>query len=150
MQMHGESMEERVWQRIAGQSVPEREDLRQLMYLAMEQVSAMGHLAEAMTGRPQHTAKQLYAESRRSLNMLRGIQRMSGGFLPQMRDLPVSRVQPAKLTEQCFHRSGRLLTEYASRVMDPEFGTVWQVLADRERASAAQLAELAGMTESRK
>lgn len=145
MEMNRETVEERVWQRIAGRPIPERGDLEQLMYLATEQMLEMGQLAEAMTGRPQHLTKQLYMESRRSRNMLIGIRRMTGGFLPEMGNLPAPKVQPVRLAEQCFRRSGKLLTEYASRVMDPEFGTVWQILADREQTMAAQLAELTGM-----
>ena len=42
-----------------------------------------------------------------------------------------------------FRKGKRLST---TRVLDPEFGTVWQILADRERSAAAKLAELAGIT----
>ena len=139
-------LEERVWQRIAGQPMAERGDLLQVLYLAMEQAADLGRLAGSLTGGGQKLAKQLQIQGEQTVRVIRGIRKLAGFPPPEPVRIPMDGKPSRHWAAQCFRRSGRLLTEYASRVLDPEFGTVWQILADRERSAAAKLAELAGIT----
>ena len=81
-----------------------------------------------------------------AVNVLKGIQTMSGQPAGNLRPQPVPKEPVRRLLEKSFYRCGRLMTEYTARALDPDYAVVYQGLADRERETAMILAELIGNT----
>ena len=126
-----------VWQRVGEGPRRSGEDIRPLLLLAWEQASVLRQL-------PGIRQKAVSEEARRSVEALKGIGQMSGQNVGALQPVPIPKEPARRQLEKCFHRSNRLMTEYTARSLDPEFGVVFQQLADRERRSAATLAELVG------
>lgn len=139
-----EEQEQKIWQRVAGGMRQENSDIRPLLLAAAEGVAAYRQLSGLLTGRSRERMRGLLATAQRSLEALKGIQTMSGHPAGALRTVPVPKESPRRLLERSFHRSLRQMTEYTARALDPEYGVVYQMLADREREAAAVLAELIG------
>lgn len=142
------NLETQVWRRIAGQPQPERSDLRPLLLLAWEQASVLRHLMGLLSGKSRERMKELAGKAHRSAQAVKGIMAMSGQPAGNLRPVPIPKEPARRLLEKSFHRSGRLMTEYTARAIDPESGVVYQGLADRERENALILAELIGSMEA--
>jgi len=138
------NLEAQVWRRIAGQPQPERGDLRPLLLMAWEQAQVLRHLMGLLPGKSRERMKSLSEAAMRSVDAIKGILAMSGQPVGKLRAQPIPKELPRRLLEKAYHRALRLMTEYTARSMDPEFGVVWQVLADRERENGAVLAEVMG------
>ena len=140
----GQNRETEVWQRVNGCCPPEGGDIRPLLLAAAETLGAYRQLAQLLTGGKRERMKGLLAVSRRSLEGLRGIQRMSGYPAEKLRTAAIPGESARRLLERSYHRALRQMTEYTARMLDPDYGTVFRTLADRERDAAVVLAELIG------
>jgi len=141
------NLEAQVWRRIAGQPQPERGDLRPLLLMAWESASVYRHLLGLLSGKQRERMKNLQEQAMRSVDSLKGIQSMYGQSAGNLRAQPVPKESARRMLEKSFHRCGRLMTEYTARALDPEYGVVYQGLADREREAGMILAELIGSME---
>lgn len=137
-------MEAQIWQRVIGKPQPTNEQIRPLLLMAWESVGVYRQLMGQLTGKKQERMKQLHERSARAVDCLLGIQTMSGIPSGKLRPQPVPKESARRLLEKSYHRSLRLMTEYAARVAMPEFGTVYQHLWDWEKETCAVLAELIG------
>ncbi len=144
MEKPDRNLEEQVWRRIGGQPQPDRSDLRPLLLMTWEQASMLRHLTGLLQGGQRTKTKAVAEAVARSLAAQRGIMAMTGQSAGQLRPVPIPKEPARRLLEKAFHRAGKLMTEYTARSLDPEFGVVWQTLADRERSNVTVLAELAG------
>nr|MBQ8244146.1 hypothetical protein [Oscillospiraceae bacterium] len=142
------SMEEQVWRRVIGTPEPMREDIRPLLLAAWEAASLYRHLAGLMTGRTRERAKLLERRGMDSVAALKGILRLSGGQPGNLLPVPIPKEPARRLLEKRYFRSLHLMAEYTARALDPEFGVVFQQLADRERQNSTALAELLGRLEA--
>ena len=139
MEKFDPSRELQVWQRVGEGPRRSGEDIRPLLLLAWEQASVLRQLNPA-----RQRMRSVSEEARRSVEALKGIAVMSGQTVSPLQPVPIPKEPARRQLEKCFHRSNRLMTEYTARSLDPEFGVVFQQLADRERKTAAVLAELVG------
>ena len=137
-----------VWQLVAAGPKPEGGDIRPLLLAAAESAAVYRHLMGLLTGKSRERIKTLYRGAWRSLEALKGIQLMSGHPAGNLRTPPIPRELPRRLLEKSFHRALGQMTEYTARTLDPEFGVIWQGLADRERETVMILAELIGGMEA--
>ena len=130
-------LEEKVWQRIQGQPHAGQGNLRPLLLLAMEAEAGCRQLP------PGPGRERLVKNAAANAACLRGIG-ILGGEGGRRQPQTVPREPPRKLLEKCYHRARRLMTEYAARELDGEFGVVYRQMADRERENCALLMELLG------
>lgn len=139
------NMEAEVWQRVMGQrEQPVREDIRPLLLSAMEAVSAYRHLSGMLTGKGKERMKGLHQGAMASVSCLKGIQAMSGGGSGKLTAMPIPKEPVRKTLEKSYHRTRHLMAEYTGRSLDPEFGVLYQRMADREREHGVVLAEILG------
>ena len=136
-----------VWQRVTGGLMPGDSDIRPLLLMAWESAAVYRHLLGLLSGKQRERMKKLQEQAVRSVDSLKGIQAMSGQPAGNLRPQPIPKESARRLLEKSFHRSGRLMTEYTARTLDPEYGVVYQNLADRERKAGLVLAELIGNME---
>lgn len=143
--MEDRKLEAQVWQRVrATAEEPPRSDLRQLQREAMELAAIYRNLVAQFTGRQQEQARRLYLGEKANAQALAGI-----GLLSRQQGEALKLWQPGKepagkVLERCYHRTRRCMTEYLARSAEPEFGSVFRVLADREGEHCAVIAELLG------
>ena len=138
------NLEAQVWRRITGQPQPERGDLQPLLLIAWEQAQVLRQVTGLLSGKTRERMKGLSGSAVRSVEAIKGILLMSGQPAGKLRPQPIPRELPRRLLEKSFHRTLRMMTEYSARALDPEYGVVYQALADRERKAAAVLAEVIG------
>ena len=143
--MEDRKLEAQVWQRgRATAEEPPRSDLRQLQREAMELAAIYRNLVAQFTGRQQEQARRLYLGEKANAQALAGI-----GLLSRQQGEALKLWQPGKepagkVLERCYHRTRRCMTEYLARSAEPEFGSVFRALADREGEHCAVIAELLG------
>lgn len=133
-----------VWQRVSAGLRPEAEDIRPLLLNGMESVAVFRHLMGVLQGKPRQQGKALVRMAQGTLDCLKGIQIMSGHSAGNLRIPPVPKELPVRLLEKSYHRARRQAAEYTARTADPEWGILWQCLADRERESALLMAQMIG------
>lgn len=144
--MDGHENNEQVWQRVfARQEVPLGEDLRGLQMAVMERMVAYRTLAGKLTGKPKELVWQLHEGEQRTLAALKGVAQLSGRGGEVLKPWNSQREQPVKMLEKCYHKTRRGMTEYMARSAEPEFGVVFQKLAQRAGEHCAILAEVLGM-----
>ena len=143
--MEDRKLEAQVWQRVrATAEEPPRSDLRQLQREAMELAAIYRNLVAQFTGRQQEQARRLYLGEKANAQALAGI-----GLLSRQQGEALKLWQPGKepagkVLERCYHRTRRCMSEYLARSAEPEFGSVFRALADREGEHCAVIAELLG------
>ena len=139
------NVERQVWQRVLAQpqTKPERDDLRMLILSSMEAAGAYRHLAGTLTGRSRELVRRLWEEEQETTACLRGLHRLSGGK-EKPKGMPAIQGSPEKVLEKCYHRTRRAVTEYTARTVDPEFGSAFRRLAEREEEHCARIAQLLG------
>jgi len=136
-----------IWQRVTEGFRPGDSDIRPLLLMAWESASVYRHLLGLLSGKQRERMKNLQEQAMRSVDSLKGIQSMYGQSAGNLRAQPVPKESARRMLEKSFHRCGRLMTEYTARALDPEYGVVYQGLADREREAGMILAELIGSME---
>lgn len=146
MEKMDRNTEQQVWQRVFAQSPaqPGREDLRMLMLSAMELAAGYRLLTGVLTGSARERAMRLWEDEQSNIACLKGMQRLSGGAEGKPKTLSAPSEPARKVLEKSYHGTRRALTEYTARLADPEFGSVFQKMADREREHCAILMELLG------
>lgn len=133
-----------IWQRVTGGPQPGNGDIRPLLLAAVENAAVLRHLTGLLTGKTRERMKSLQEGAQRSVEALKGVQKMLGHPAGDLQPPLIPKEPPRRLLEKSFHRTLRLMTEYSARALDPEYGVVYQALADRERKAAAVLAEVIG------
>ena len=146
MEMIDPNMEQQVWQRVTGHSAtePRQEDFRSLMLAALEAAAVYRQLAAAFTGTARERVKRLYEGEMANIACLKGIRKLSGGGVGKLPALSAPKEPAEKALEKRYHHARRAMVEYMSRAADPEFGVVFEKIAQREREHCAVLAELIG------
>ena len=137
--------EARIWQRVAGT----REEgtlsgLRGMIRESGELAGAYRRAAENLTGPQRQLAVRLLALEQSVTASLRGIALLSGSPEEAVKQwIPAKGDLKAQLTG-CYHRALRCQAEYMAHSLEPEYGSVYRQLAQRQESQCALLAELLG------
>lgn len=141
------NQELQVWQRVMGGPQPGNEDIRPLLLTAWESAAVYRHLTGLLPGKQRERVRMLQEKAMGAVEALKGIQAMSAHPAGKLQPPPIPKEPARRLLEKSFHRSRWLMTEYTARTPEPEFGVVYQGLADREREAGLVLAQLIGSME---
>lgn len=143
--MEKENAQQQVWQRVlARQEEPRGDDLRVLLQGAMELAGCYRYLTTALPGPQKDRARALYEGEQANAACLRGISLLRHSPEETLKLWNPVREPVEKLLEKCYHRTRRAMIEYASRSGEPEFGTVFRSLAQREEQHCVWIAQLLG------
>ncbi len=134
----------RVWQRVQDTPKSQAEDLRPLIQEVQSLAAVYRQVSAQTSGRIKGLLATLHEDALRDMAALKGLQHLRGGLLPRANALPGNSSPAVKALEKCYHRSRRLAGEYTARSVDPEWGMVFAVLADRARVNCALTAEIIG------
>ena len=138
-----QALERRVWRRMAVENTG-GDDLPPGAHLCARAAGILRSLSQRARGDRQEAFRHLAAEELETLAVLRGIQR----FRCQKETETVVMNPPpepeAALLRQCIQLQRELWIFFASRAAAPEFGPVYQALADGERRRLTQALALLG------
>lgn len=146
MDNRDQTRDQQVWQRVraGGEELPHN-DLLQLQREALELTAAYRGLAAQLTGKARELAQRLYRTESANSQVLAGIGFLSRQSGENLKFWQPGKEAPKKTLERCYHRTRRCMTEYMARSAEPEYGIVFQKLADRAGSSCALVAELLGI-----
>lgn len=141
--------EARVWQRIQSEkqeqeTVGRRDHLPALIMEQLQLSSAYMQLSRLLQGKDGAEFVRLAREARGQAVCLKGILTLVTGNAPQISSAPVSFSAVDTLLRSCYGKQLRLLREYENRGTDPEYGPVFERLAQRGREHCCTLLELIG------
>lgn len=128
-------MAQRVWQRVQSRetpvtAAPRREDPVSLMFQSHDLAGLYLGVQRSVHGRTGEQIKKLYREHRKTVEILRGICRMTGGTVPKLPPMTAGNGTPGSILESCFRREQRLGNCFAELARGGEFGGVYGGLAD--------------------
>ena len=133
--------EQQVWQRVWAEPRGGASGLQPLLREAAELAAVYRHLA----GKGHKQAfLELQRGEEKAVRCLRGILALSGEKTAPFRVVPTGKEPMEKEMKRCYHRSRRLMAEYAAAAATPETGLVFQQLAEQERQHCLTLIRLLG------
>ena len=132
--------ERQIWQRVAGNREMADSDLNGILSCAAWLAAAYRQLAEG--GRDRDTLMRLSETEKANIACIQGMLIMAGKPTPPLRYPDMRGERRNRLLAQCVRRCREEYMAYASRLAEPEFGVVFQVLAAREQEQLARSLEL--------
>lgn len=137
----------RVWQRVQAQKEEPARREGNLAALIMEERISAGtyfQLARVMQGKDAAELQRLAREEEAHAACLGGICHLITGEMPKVQVPPAAK-EPAALTlRKCYGRQMHSLKEYEARSSDPEYGPVFDRLAEQEREHLRVVLEILG------
>ena len=135
-----------VWQRVQGgaeQTRPE-EGLLELIARETEDGEIYLQLSRKLQGKAGALLRKMHEQEMAHAACLRGIYTLTtgkraGAFTPKL-----TPDTPEQILRRCYGREMRCLARYEQRAADPEYGPVFQRLAEQERAHCHMILELLG------
>ena len=146
MEKYDPQMAGRVWQRVQ-QRAPEQPDTAPLLALitqVWENAAACMALAKVSQGKEASIFRKIFEQEQATARTLRGIYILQTGTVPvQPAVKHATEITAARLRRCCSHA---MTTAYAldQRCADPEYGPVYQLLAQRQRENWLLLLEIIG------
>lgn len=140
-----ETTQRQVWQRVfAGPGEQPRDAMQPLILQAMEAMQAYRFLTGALQGTSRQIARRLYEGAQKTVACLNGMRVLSGDHSTKPKELPMPKAPVARVLEKSYHRARRAMAEYTAWSVEPEFGSVFRALAQREEVHCTLLAQLLG------
>ncbi len=130
-----------VWQRVWGEQQEVARPLQQLLLAEMQTASDFGRLQRRF---PE--MKPLLAQSRKSIDCLRGILLLTAGTRPAPSALKAKEEPVDILLRRCIGQCLKAAADYAAHANDPEYGCIFAQLAEQKRQHCRRLLELIGAT----
>ena len=142
-------LEARVWQRVHNKeqesaTPPCSESLPALILEQLQLSTVYQQLARQAGGQNGAAYMRLARQSRMQAVCLKGIVTLMNGHIPAPAVTPTQTSQPETLLRRCYGKELRLLKAYEGRHGDPEYGPVFDRMADRTREHCCTLLELIG------
>ena len=138
--------EKQVWQRVTAQKNPGRELLRPWLLAAMEASQDYRRLAQSASGWRREMLLSLQEGEADNAACLRAMLLQAGLRPPQ--EIPVSG-SSARTLRLRLARCREAYRNYAAMTPDPEYGPVFQRMAERQGAMMEKLLLLMGRTDSK-
>lgn len=133
-----------VWQRVGAQPAPDAAGLEGLIATEWTAASTYLHLSRKLQGHYAEVLRRLFQEEQAHANCLKGIYALITGETPKVAS-PVPQTDTPELTlRRCYGQEMRSLAAYEARSADPQYGAVYQKLAQQEREHCWIVLELIG------
>lgn len=151
MRAYDPQMAARVWQRVQNNqqpttAEPERKEAALQAMIMEEWISASTYLqlSRQLSGQEASVLQRLFREEQTHGACLKGIFTLITGEKPMVRTPPIGKEPPEMTLRKCYAREMRSLKEYEARTEDPEYGHVFERLAQQEREHCRAVLELIG------
>ena len=144
MESQNRELERRVWQRVRPEGTAGTTETARVTHLCARAAGISRGLSQSASGARQKAYRQLMAGALESLAVLRGMERYAGGAVTDTVVMNPPPESEAALLREFIRLSREIWIFFASQTAQPEFGAVFQALADRERRRLAQALGLLG------
>ena len=137
----------KVWDRVQNTTPPNGDAQTVLNLIAEEMVDAASY--QRLTRRlppPQAAiARQIYQQEQSHISCLRGIYTLITGERALVPPPAVADDPPEILLRRCYGREMRCLSQYESRLGDPQYGHIFRNLARQEQEHCHKILEILGV-----
>lgn len=136
----------RVWQRVRGETeeVPRQQGLLRLIAEEWTDAATCLALSRRFQGKQSQLLHRIFEEEQSHAACLKGIYTLLTGERPTVKAVPLSQESTEALLRRCYGTQMRRLAEYEARSEDPEYGKVYEKLADQEQSHCHQILALLG------
>lgn len=142
MEKIDEKLEQRVWQRVQGQTAPL--PLKRLAAAEKAAGALFLMLARLQQNRGKEQLRQLYHRTQTHGRYLCGMQQLLEGQPLFVHTAPPEPARTAVLLSKGYVSAGNLAAEYEKHRADPSFGPIFDRMARGHRETCAVLLELLG------
>lgn len=145
MEQFDTAMEDRVWQRVhAEQPSKPEQSLQSLAAAELAEAAAHLMLSRQLQGKEKAILRKIYEEDQSHAACLKGIHYFTFDTPLAVRPIPPAPESPVIALRKAYGRKLRALRQYESHFNDPEYGAVYQSLAQQEREHCRLILELIG------
>ena len=144
-------MAKRVWDRVQSGPGEHRivplhhtDGLQSLIVEEWQQAQSYEQLSRKLTGGARTAIWELQREKKAQIACLKGICTMCTGKAPQIKAVQPPAAPAPQLLRQCYGRQLRCIARYQGAVNDPEYGHVYQGMAQQDRRHCQELLRLLG------
>ncbi len=135
------NMAQRVWQRVTANAAPQ--SLKPLVYTLGETAMMYQKLSQQLSGAALERVKRMEKHTRQTADALRGMGHLRGEKIPRVQPKMTKDIDRL-LPEKCCRRAQLLAREFELRKNDPEWGKLFEILADRQWEDALFLLAVLG------
>ena len=141
--------EARVWQRVQNEKaetnpLPQGDPLPALIMEQMQLTAMYLQLSRLLQGKDGAVFVRLAREARAQAVCVKGILVLISGQAPQITGAPAQITTVDAALRSCYGKELRLMKAYENRRTEPEYGPVYERLAERGREHCCALLELIG------
>ena len=136
----------RVWDRVQGAAAPPADAQVILGLIAEEMLDAASYLRLSRKLPPPQAAiaRQLSQQEQSHISCLKGVYTLITGSKAIVSAPTVSDDLPEIVLRRCYGREMRCLSQYESRMGDPQYGHIFRTLARQEQEHCHRILELLG------
>ena len=135
----------RVWQRVQGGQGWDPEELATMAVSEQADAATYLHLSRRFHGKEAAVFRQLYEQELSHAACIKGMyQMLTGNRLPPQVIRPAAEEHIQATLRRCYGREMQSLAAYEARMNDPEYGQVFQHLAQQERSHCRILLTVIG------
>ena len=146
METYDKAKAARVWQRVQGETVANpMQGLQGL--IAEEWADAAMYLALSRRVQGNHSMllKKMSQQEQSHMACLKGIFTLQGTGRPEIpAPQPIEKASITMLLRRCYGREMRCLSQYESRMGDPQYGHIFRTLARQEQEHCHMILEILG------
>ena len=142
MAQFDEELEQRVWQRVRGQSP--QQSLQTLAAAERSSAAVYLMLSRMMQGRQKELLRQLYHREQNHSRYLNGISILRDGGALSARPSPPEGQKPENILRRCYAGSLKAAREYETLAQDPQYGGIFARMAREEQENCAMILEILG------
>ena len=136
----------RVWDRVQNTVVPAGDAQTVLNLIAEEMLDAAAYqrLAKRLPPPQAAIARQISMQEQSHISCLKGIYTLITGQKPLVPPPTVTDDPPDIVLRRCYGREMRCLSQYESRMGDPQYGHIFRGLARQEQEHCHRILEILG------
>jgi len=136
----------RVWDRVQNAAVPVGDAQTVLNLIAEEMLDAVSYqrLARRLPPPQAVIARQLSQQEQAHVSCLKGVYTLITGSKAIVPAPNVSDDPPEIVLRRCYGREMRCLSQYESRMSDPQYGHIFRALARQEQEHCHKILEILG------
>ena len=141
-----EEMEQRVWQRVrAEQEQVQNSTMKAMALASMEAAGRYRTMHGKSNGKIRELTGKLWEQEQEILKCLKGLYRLQEGARLRCGPAPIPEQTGGNEQIRWYHNARRAHMEYMSRAAEPEWGIVFQQLAEMQKKQCVLLTQLVGM-----
>lgn len=147
METYDRDLASRVWQRVYPQTPQQEPDgltrLRRFLIDEQQTAECCAKLARQLPGSAR-TLNALASQCRKNALCLKGMCFLQEGSRPKAPKLPVREEKPETALRRCFADSLRWEKLCQEQQSDPEYGCIWEDLANKKREQSLEILQILG------